>query len=283
MATNTRKRKREVILGPKQCHPKLRTRDGNCLPREKLREVAVALGAPKTLKRPQLKHWMTRRTRCRSERCWVERAPMEGGRKKMLVSKFFRPTRPESWTDDPDDWLDGMNITEVLKQYEEIYPNFRLVGVFPIDFAAPDPYTKNKKHCLQDEVCDLDLKKSAEEGKTHLGFVYNLDPHFKEGSHWIASFTDIPGHKSYYFDSYGFEAPPQIARFLRSLTLQDPKMKLAYNARRFQYGETECGMYCIYFILKMLEGADFRKFCRSQPRDGEMLELRKRFFAPKDE
>jgi hypothetical protein len=41
--------------------------------------------------------------------------------------------------------------------------------------------------------------------------------------------------------------PAQIARFMRSMTLQDPQMKLAFNARRFQYGDTECGMYSLYF------------------------------------
>jgi hypothetical protein len=120
------------------------------------------------------------------------------------------------------------------------------------------------------------------EGKTKLGFVYNLDPSNKGGSHWIASFTDIPGHKSYYFDSYGEKAPPQIARFMRSLTLQDPKMKLMFNARRFQYSDTECGMFCLYFIIRMLEGDDFRKFCRSAPRDEDMKQLRRWLFSPKD-
>ena len=107
-----------------------------------------------------------------------------------------------------------------------------------------------------------------------------MDPSNKGGSHWIASFTDIPGHKSYYFDSYGFKPPPQIARFLRSLTLQDPTMKLQYNARRFQYGDTECGVYCLYFLIRMLEGDNFRKFCKRAPRDSDMMELRKWLFAP---
>jgi hypothetical protein len=120
-------------------------------------------------------------------------------------------------------------------------------------------------------------------GKTKLGFVYNLDPSNKGGSHWIASFTDIPGHRTYYFDSYGMKPPEQIARFMRSLTLQDPNMRLEFNARRFQYGESECGMYCLYFLIRMLKGDTFKKFCRRAPRDREMMALRKWLFASKDE
>jgi hypothetical protein len=173
-----------------------------------------------------------------------------------------------------------------LKQYEEAYPHFKFIGTNPIDFSAPNPYKKDSlqnRECLQEEICKLNLKEMTAKGITSIGFVYNLDPSDKSGSHWISSFTDIPGHKSYYFDSYGFKAPPQIARFLRSLTLQDPKMKLAYNSRRFQYGNSECGMYCLYFLIRMLKGENFRKFCRRAPRDHEVMELRKLLFASKSE
>ena len=171
-----------------------------------------------------------------------------------------------------------------MKQYEQVYRHFKFFGTNPIDFAAPDPYDKDaamKKKCLNEEICTMNLKTLSQQGKTMLGFVYNLDPSNKGGSHWIASFTDIPGHKTYYFDSYGMKAPPQIARFMRSLTLQDPSMKLAYNARRFQYGDSECGMYCLEFLINMLEGGDFQKFCRKAPRDEKMLQRRKELFSQK--
>lgn len=208
---------------------------------------------------------------------------MEGGKKEEIIRSYFRPTKPEGWKNDPDEWLDSQNIADVMKQYEEAYPKFKFMGTFPIDFAAPDPYQKDPKKCLQNEICSLNLKEMANSGKTKLGFVYNLDPHNKGGSHWVASFTDIPGRRSYYFDSYGFETPAQIARFMRSLTLQDPKMRLAYNANRFQYGDTECGMYCMIFIICMLEGMSFKHFCKSKFRDMEIFELRNWLFAPKDE
>ena len=208
---------------------------------------------------------------------------MNSDEKNKIMKSYFRPSMPDSWEEDPDEWLDSLNLINVMKQYEEVYPTFKFFGANPIDFSAPNPYKKDaleKKECLEDSICKLRLDTLTKEGKTHLGFIYNLDPSNKGGSHWIASFTDIPGHKSYYFDSYGFKPPPQIARFLRSLTLQDPAMKLQYNARRFQYGDTECGIYCLYFLIRMLEGDNFRKFCKRAPRDSDMLELRRWLFAP---
>jgi hypothetical protein len=245
----------------------------------------MAYGAPQHLQDDSLRKWFTRKTQCKTERCWLEKAPIDQRKKKELIKTYFRPTMPDEWINDPDQWLDSNNIADVMKQYEEVYPEFKFFGTNPIDFSAPDPYdplaaAKNK--CLQDEICKLNLKQLLAQGKTKLGFVYNLDPSNKSGSHWIASFTNIPAHRTYYFDSYGMKPPPQIARFMRSLTLQDPHMKLGFNAVRFQLGDTECGMYCLYFLIRMLAGDNFRKFCRAAPRDGEMLALRQKLFVRKD-
>jgi hypothetical protein len=279
------RKKRIIAPGPKVCHPRLKGTKGECLTPDLIKTLGKSLGAPSELYGQHLRHWMTRRTKCKTERCWIEKSSMSPDEKNKIMKSFFRPIMPDSWEEDPDEWLDSLNLVDVMKQYEEVYPTFKFFGANPIDFSAPNPYKKDaleKMECLEDSICKLRLDTLTKEGKTHLGFIYNLDPSDKGGSHWIASFTDIPGHKSYYFDSYGFKPPPQIARFLRSLTLQDPRMKLQYNARRFQYGETECGVYCLYFLIRMLEGDDFRKFCKRAPRDSDMLELRKWLFAPKN-
>jgi hypothetical protein len=285
MPLQTRK-KRVISPGPKACHPRLHGKNTECISENILREVGLVHGALPNLKGNELRNWLTRKTRCKTERCWIEKAAIDARKKKDILKTYFRPTMPDEWIKDPDQWLDSNNIADVMNQYEEVYPHFKFYGTNPIDFAAPDPYDSTaleKNKCLQDEICKLNLKELSSNGKTQLGFVYNLDPSNKGGSHWIASFTDIPGHKTYYFDSYGMKPPPQIARFMRSLTLQDPKMKLAFNARRFQYGDTECGMYSLYFLIRMIEGDDFKAFCRRAPKDNEMLVLRKWLFVPKNE
>lgn len=212
--------------------------------------------------------------------------PLIDKEKEYLAKQYLRPKQPIKWKDDPDMWLDSTDITSVMKQYEEAYPSFEFMGPFPIDFAAPDPYNTSitdksdlSKKCLIAEMCALQIKKAKEKGILYIGIIYNLDPHFKDGSHWVANFIDLKKNSCYYFDSYGYEPPSQINKFMKWLTTQDPTMKLKYNARRFQYKGSECGMYSLHFIIRMLMGDDFRKFCRKAPRDNVMLELRNWYFS----
>jgi Ulp1 family protease len=105
-----------------------------------------------------------------------------------------------------------------------------------------------------------------------------LDPHYKDGSHWVALAIDLKRTCVYYFDSYGMAPPDQVARFMKYLTLQEPKLRLESNGRRFQYSHTECGMYSMYFIIRMIAGASFKKFCKHPISDKWMLEFRKVLF-----
>lgn len=282
---HTKTRKRIPAPGPKVCHPKLKGTQGNCLTPDLLDVLGKALNAPESLHGPDLRSWITRRTRCKTERCWVEKAPLDPAKKREIIKQYFRPTMPDSWMANPDEWLDSTNINAVMKQYEETYPFFKYYGTNPIDFSSPNPYIENareKNICLQDEICKLNLSDMTAKGISKLGFVYNLDPSDKEGSHWIASFIDIPAKKHYYFDSYGMDPPHQVSRFMKALTLQEPKMKLYNNAKRLQFGDSECGIYCLYFIIRMLEGENFRKFCRNPPTDRDIKDIRKWLYSAKN-
>lgn len=202
---------------------------------------------------------------------------------------------PKEWKGDPDMWLNSDDIANVMKQYQKAYPEFRFIGVVPIDFSAPDPYLYANKpdivkkqptklhpdeKCLNDEFCRIDLAAEKQAGRRILGAVFNLDPHNKSGSHWVALAVDLRNDCVYYFDSYGMAPPTQVAKFMRYLTLQNPKLKLQSNGRRFQYSDSECGMYSMYFLIRMIAGENFKKFCKSPVPDKEMLRLRNVLFDP---
>ena len=170
-----------------------------------------------------------------------------------------------------------------MNQYQEAYPWFRFLGVFPIDFSAPDPYKQNEgPKCLYKETCDLNLKEEYAKGTRGIGMIFNLDPHFKGGSHWVSLYIDLHNIKKPfvgYFDSYGYKVPPLIARLMRSFKLQINTCKLGYNARKFQYGDSECGMFSMYFIVCMMCGISFKDFCKDSVNDDYMLQLRKILFS----
>ncbi len=287
--STTRKHIAQYPPGPCQCRPRIglsRPAYG-CLPASELQRLGrlvlggsqVGAGSAKSLLKLRNDIATTLNVDPNNEATFVEALPIDTKEKQALKENYLRPKQPEEWKSDPDMWLDSLNIASVMKQYEADRSDFEFMGPFPIDFAAPDPQATEKGDCLIDEICDMDLKKLKAQGKTKIGIIYNLDPHYKNGSHWVANFIDLTKHRAYYFDSYGMEAPHQIQKFMQFLTLQDPSMKLAYNARRFQFKGSECGMYSMYFIIRMLMGEDFLHFCRRAPRDGAMLYLRNWLFS----
>ena len=216
-----------------------------------------------------------------AERTFLNMLPITPQEKHDIARMHLRPAMPANWKEDPDMWLDSNNISAVMNQYEDANPFFEFMGPFPVDFAAPDPYQTagGKPKCLMNEICELRVAHALANGTKSIGIVYNLDPHFKSGSHWVANYIDIVGHKCYYFDSYGMAPPEQIARFMKWLTTQDPKMKLYYGSRRLQFNNTECGVYCIYFIICMLKGDKFLQITRRKPSDDDMLDLRDWLFS----
>lgn len=283
--SKTRKHAEAYAPGPCQCRPRVgnhRPASG-CIPQAELLRISkTVLGSqgggvqtPKKLREAIAKQV---NVSPEDEATFVKALPVSQEEKTRLMKEYLRPEQPEAWKSDPDMWLDSNNIRDVMSQYEQDRSDFKFLGPFPIDFAAPDPYEK-KETCLVNEICKLDINGLKGGGKTKVGIIYNLDPHYKSGSHWVANYIDLDKHCCYYFDSYGMKTPKQIEKFMQFLTIQDPKMKLAYNARRFQFQGSECGMYSMYFIIRMMMGEPFLRFCRRAPRDGVMLALRNWLFS----
>jgi len=220
------------------------------------------------------------------EHCLLDKAPLDMNLKKKLRMQYLRPQRPKMWNSDPDMWLDNYNILSVMKQYETAYKWFKFLGVFPIDFSAPDPYNSGSgggnNKCLYQETCELNLKEEYSKGTRGIGIIFNLDPHFKGGSHWVGLYINLKNIKTPfigYFDSYGYKVPPLIARLMRSFKLQINGCQLGYNARKFQFGNSECGMFSMYFIICMICDIPFKEFCKDSVSDEFMLELRKILFS----
>jgi hypothetical protein len=219
---------------------------------------------------------------CKSsnERCIIQKSSLSSEKKRKLLATYFRPVMPEVWLKKPTMWLNSDDISNVMKQYETAYPNFRFIGVVPNDFSAPDPTAKaaGETRCLNQEFCTIQLKDELAKGKTFLGAIFNLDPHDKPGSHWVALMIDLKKHVICYFDSTGYPPTNQVEHFMRYFTLQDPTLRLQINGRRFQHGNTECGMYSMYFLIRMMEGTSFKQFCKHPISDKWMVEFRKILF-----
>ncbi len=265
----------ETILGKQGCKPGNNGSEDSCLPVNELQKIALKLNVNIV---PNKRSDLCKAVNCEKDSDGGLLGMLDNTFREELEKKYFRPKAPGEWDNDPDAWLDNHSIEAVLKQYEEIDPTFMSMGAVPIDFAAPNPYNGSNDKCLLPEFCKLNLKELEQKGKSGVGMVFNLDPHFKDGSHWVALYVDVEQPGVYYFDSYGIKPPRQIRLLMETLWSQDKRCKLAYNGRRFQYSKSECGMYAMFFIICMHYGIEFKKFVKHRVKDDVMLFLRSWLF-----
>ena len=95
--------------------------------------------------------------------------------RKKLDLQLFAPDQPKEWKKNPDEWLSNYDIMDVLKQYEETFPCFHVIGPTPIDFDSRPKDLDNK--CVWEELCNFRLEKYIKEKKRKIGIVFNLDDH----------------------------------------------------------------------------------------------------------
>jgi hypothetical protein len=191
-------------------------------------------------------------SKCSTEWCWIEQEFV----KRQGTSEFkglFRPKMPKSWKDNKYEWLNTNDIHSVMKQYEDKYSDFKFIGPVPIDFD----YEYSVGKCIDDELCHLNIKRLLKKKITKIGIIYNLDPHDKPGSHWIAMYIDLSKKKIYFFDSYGSEPPSEVEILIKRIQEQCEKLGMEieykYNKTRHQFQNSECGVYSLYFITQLLE------------------------------
>jgi ribosomal protein L44E len=194
-------------------------------------------------------------TICNKESCWVRQMTKNTKLEKELLDAFA-PESPKDWEKNPNEWLSSIDILQVMNQYEKKYKCFDFLGPSPIDY---DTHKLNDK-CVWEELCHFKLFEQIKKGHTKIGIIFNLDPHYKGGSHWVSLFINVKEKTIFFFDSAGEPIPPQIEKFVNTVIEQG---KLLYTPIHFkfdqnypvehQYGNTECGIYSLFFIIYMLE------------------------------
>jgi hypothetical protein len=192
---------------------------------------------------------------CNKESCWVRQMTKNTKMEKELLDAFA-PESPKEWKKNPNEWLSSIDILEVMNQYEHKYKCFDFLGPSPIDYDTH----KLQGDCVWEELCHFNLAEQIKKGKTKIGVIFNLDPHYKGGSHWVSLFINIKKKTIFYFDSAGEHIPNQIKKFADDVILQGEQLKQPIHFKfdqnypvEHQYGNTECGVYSIFFIVHMLE------------------------------
>ena len=303
-------------------------------------------------------------TPCDDDFCILKNTKVQN---KALIEELesdFRPEMPQKWSDSPNEWLSTVDIQNVMEQYVEDNNDFVFIGPVPIDFDHRFSFGK----CVSDELCKINLDKLHNNGIKRIGVIFNLDPHYKGGSHWVCLFVDIHKGGIYFIDSTGDSPPKEVETLMSRLqeqgnrlllnkrilptsleeihtidlsvspldrrtveiknlpknlvinkgtpcifthtnitnqckfntiksidgnkiTLSDEleddfkkclihSFKSFYNTSRFQYQNTECGIYAMFFLEEFIKGKQYDQIVAKIIHDAEIHKERWRYYRP---
>jgi len=216
--------------------------------------------------------WQTlnrRLVNCEKEDCWLAEIK-DAELRKQIDTLIFAPDQPAEWKTNKNEWLTDLDIRKVMHQYEQAHTNFKFIGPSPINYdtmvPASELYTykgppSQTKICVWEELCHIDIASLLAKKIDKIGMVFNLDRHDMPGSHWVSLFVCLDSAHPFvfYFDSGGKSPPPEIQRLMKTIKTQGIKAGLAMKShtntnRQHQKGNTECGMYSLFFNITMLTG-----------------------------
>lgn len=290
-----RHKTRKKMYKPEHCSPRENDVDGSCLDDDIVIKVAKALNnMSKTDKKlntivlnrsPEDIHGavckeISKISNCSSEASWLKIKSLmrELGPAKEEFKSSFKPIMPEEWVKNYNEWLSSIEIQECLKQHMDADDKFYSYGAVPMDF----------NNCNVSNLCNFDMKTHLNNGKSKIGIVFNTDPSTKSGEHWISMYIDLGKHNSdnygiYYFDSYGRQPSKEVKELINNILDQGEKCNRKslyfYNDYSYQKENSQCGMYAIHFIKKMLEGLTFEEYLNTKLNDQFMIKLRNQYFV----
>jgi len=277
-----------------KCGPDLEFENGSCIPLNILVDMAEAYNKYckdnnkddkiklnsrlDTLYPDEYKKYLLHEFKMRynnNQKDWIKKnftEYMSDESKHILENIVFRPEGPQG----KFDWLSTIDINKVLFQYESKYIDFKFLGAVPMDFNDLDylPFKDIEKY----------LNKLYGDKIYRIGVIFNTDESYKSGKHWISLFADLHKGQIYYSDSYGIRPEQRvidlinrIEKFIESKGITD--IDIRYNKTQHQKGNSECGVYSINFILRLLKGKTFDHITRKRLTDEKVNKCRVVYFG----
>ncbi len=288
-------------INDKKCAPGIKYEDGSCFKKKILIDILTEYNKrsglkinPDNLSKKDLVSKLNEvfLPKCVDQLCWTNQIKLDAIKKEEILKGTFRPFGPEG----KYEWLSTSDINDVLEQYQSVHKDFLFLGAVPYDFEELSVLN----------IGNIKLKELDKLGKTKIGMVINLDEHNQSGSHWVALYCNLHKHQVYFFDSVGNPPRKKIKRFINKLTkyiykkkysidlpINDikggdyahnihfnnlSKIDIKYNHVKHQTQNSECGVYSVNFIIRLLEGEKFNNIINNITRDEKMNQYRKEIF-----
>jgi len=286
---------KKIKKGDKKCAPTKTFEFGSCISLDLLIKMTKAyneINEPKivldnslnTLNPGKYKLFLVKqfydKLKCSDQKCWLRQEfikLLKSEDRDELMRNTLRPIGPQG----KFEWLSTSHIDNVIYQYEKKYKSFKFIGALPINFYTMPPIVPNMDDIYA--IRESQFDKFIDEGKTKIGMICNLDEHWQPGSHWVAVYCDFDTGEVYFFDSYGTRPDEEIKIFMRDVAnFIKNKLKktpiVSYNNIRHQFKNSECGVYSINFILRLLKGDSFKQIIKDKTPDDVINKCRDTYF-----
>lgn len=292
-----------MVIKDDRCAPGKEYKDGSCFTFDELNKIADKIEEEKkiTLRNrnnkkklvKELTDYFKADEKCNDQVCWLSSNYVKKLKDDNILKYTFRPFGPN----EKFDWLSNGHIDEVIEQYEKIHDDFMFLGAVPLDFMDIDML----------EINSINFEEKEKQGKKKFGLVINLDTHDKSGSHWTALFFDLEKYQIYFFDSVGSKPKKLIKKFINKILKYMYKKKfgknininkvieylrknkkekknkdnfdMRYNKKQHQFNNTECGVYSINFILRLVSGETFEEITNNITDDDKINQCRQVYFV----
>lgn len=169
-----------------------------------------------------------------------------------LLNGYKRQSHDMKWFTNRE-WLSNLDIDHVLNYVSDKNKNYFHAGTYAKDFQS----IVNGK-CISDK-CDLQMLPNMDDGVQYISFVLNTDVSSGPGIHWFCIFVDLLRGEVYVYDpasAKGNFENKYVDKLLNNISKKFSIDSTAIFKNRVQKqpaNSGECGIYVLYFILKMIE------------------------------
>jgi hypothetical protein len=277
-----------------KCAPSKTYKDGSCFTLKSLKKIAESYNIKNPMNKIKIsddKEGLVKelenkmKNTCSDQTCWLRTDFVKAMNDEEIENNTFRPTGP----DNKKEWLSTTDINNVVSQYQEKFKDFLFLGAVPADFLELEILG----------IKDLNFNELNKEGKNKIGMVINLDESWKSGSHWVALYANLDKDQIYYFDSFGKKPYKRTKKFINKIFTymyknkykKNPRINdiikagasikdfdVKYNSKQHQFSNTECGVYSMNFIIRLVRGETFDEITNNITKDAEMNKCRNSYF-----
>jgi hypothetical protein len=298
-----------------KCAPSKKYLDGSCFTLDSLINIASNYNKKNpnkidlNLSKSELVSELEKRlkNKCSDQTCWLRLDVVKELNNVDIETNTFRPKGPSK----KYEWLSTSHINDVIDQYQSVNSNFIFLGAVPLDFedlpvlgisqlnfANLESKGKTKIGLV------INLDEHWKDGSHWVGLFSDLE---KNQIYYFDSLGKKPLKRTrkfinkiakyMYFKKYGQNLPiNDILQKLKNINkiggkntkhidsthyiknLLDGNFDIRYNHIQHQFDNSECGVYSINFIIRLVSGESFDTIINNITKDEQMNLNRKEYF-----